>query len=180
VVGRRHASREAARHLILAPLNARRRRSRTLNATFPTLPRQHPMPRRRSRPMDTKLIALPERAMELVEKWGGQAMDLVPRADKWLETSAKIGVLKSGSKVAMKFVRRNPVLVAATVAGAGALWFIARKKAKQARNGDGRDAIEGSARRIEAKRPARKTTRSTAARKSTRTRARPQAPTAES
>jgi len=130
--------------------------------------------------MDTKLIALPERAMELVERWGGQAMDLVPRADKWLETSAKIGVLKSGSKVAMKFVRRNPVLVAATVAGAGALWLIARKKAKQARNGDGRDAIEGSARRIEAKRPARKTTRSTAARKSTRTRARPQAPTAES
>ena len=62
--------------------------------------------------MDTKLIALPERAMELVERWGGQAMDLVPRADKWLETSAKIGVLKSGSKVAMKFVRRNPVLAA--------------------------------------------------------------------
>jgi len=112
--------------------------------------------------MKTQLIALPERAMDLAGKWGGEVMDMVPRVSQWLETGAKLGALKSGSKIAMKFVRRHPLATVATVAGAGALWYMAHKKAKEARNGD---TIEGSARRVEAKRPARKTTR---ARKSTR------------
>jgi len=126
--------------------------------------------------METKLIALPERAIELVGKWGGQAMDLMPSADKLLDTGAKLGALKGGSKVAMKFAKRYPLVIAATAVGAGALWYLARRKAKQAQNGNGRDAIEGSARRIEAKRPARK--RTTTARKTTRTRATPAAPEA--
>jgi hypothetical protein len=63
-------------------------------------------------------------------------------------------------------VRKYPVVAVATVVGAGALWYLARRKAKQAQNGDGRDAIEGSARRVPAKRaatkrPARKSTRAT-------------------
>ena len=115
--------------------------------------------------MKTQLIALPERALDLAGKWGGEVMDIVPQAGKWLETGAKLGALKTGSRIALTFVRRHPIATVATVAGAGALWYMAHKKAKDARNGD---AIEGSARRIEAKRPARKTTR---ARKSTRTRA---------
>jgi hypothetical protein len=73
----------------------------------------------------------------------------------------------------MKFVRRHPLATVATVAGAGALWYMARRKAKQAaENGNDRPAIEGSARRVEAKRAsgtARKATRTTA-RKSTRAR----------
>jgi len=64
--------------------------------------------------METKLIALPERAIELVGKWGGQAMDLMPSADKLLDTGAKLGALKGGSKVAMKFARRYPLVIAAT------------------------------------------------------------------
>ncbi|UHQ20449.1 hypothetical protein LVB87_04625 [Lysobacter sp. KIS68-7] len=118
--------------------------------------------------METKLIALPERAIELVGKWGGQAMDLMPSADKLLDTGAKLGALKGGSKVAMKFAKRYPLVIAATAVGAGALWYLARKKAKEAQNGNGRDAIEGSARRIDAKRPARK--RASTARKTTRAR----------
>ena len=116
--------------------------------------------------MNTKLIALPERAMDLAGKFGGEVMELVPRAGKWLETGAKIGALKAGSRVALTFVRRHPIATVATVAGAGALWYLAHKKAKEARNGDDREPIEGSARRIEAKRPARKSR----ARKTTRTR----------
>jgi hypothetical protein len=46
------------------------------------------------------------------------------------------------------------------------LWYLAHRKAKQARNGNG-EAIEGSARRVEAKR-ATKTARKRAPRKTTR------------
>ena len=115
--------------------------------------------------MNTKLIALPERAMDLAGKFGGEVMDFVPRAGKWLDAGVKLGAVKTGSKVAMKFVRRHPVATVATVVGAGALYLIARNKAKKAREANGSDAIEGSARRVEAKRPAKRT-----ARKSTRTR----------
>jgi hypothetical protein len=115
--------------------------------------------------MNTKLIALPERAMDLAGKLGGEVMEFVPRAGQWLDAGVKIGAVKTGGRVAMKFVRRYPVVAVATVVGAGALWLLARKKAKQAQNGDGRDTIEGSARRVPAKRAsgtkrtARKTTR---------------------
>jgi hypothetical protein len=118
--------------------------------------------------MNTKLIALPEKAIDLAGKLGGQAMDLVPRAGQWLDAGVKLGAVKTGSKVAMKFVRRYPLVTAATVVGAGAMWYLARRKAKQAQDGNGA-AIEGSARRVEAKK-ATKTTRAPrkTARKSTR------------
>jgi hypothetical protein len=45
-------------------------------------------------------------------------------------------------------VRRNPAMAVAAAAGAGLLWYVARRKAKQAQDG----AIDGSATRIEAKR----------------------------
>ena len=112
--------------------------------------------------MNTKLIALPERAMDLAGKLGGEVMEFVPRAGQWLDAGVKIGAVKTGGRVAMKFVRRYPVVAVATVVGAGALWLLARKKAKQAQNGE---AIEGTARRVPAKRAsgtkrtARKTTR---------------------
>ena len=119
--------------------------------------------------MNTKLIALPEKAIDLAGRWGGQAMELVPRAGQWLDAGVKIGAVKTGSKVAMKFVRKHPIATVATVVGAGALWYIAHRKAKQARSGANGDAIEGSSRRVEAKR-ATKTTRAPrkTARKSTR------------
>ena len=113
--------------------------------------------------MNTKLIALPERAMDLAGKLGGEVMEFVPRAGQWLDAGVKIGAVKTGGRVAMKFVRRYPVVAVATVVGAGALWLLARKKAKQAQNGDGREPIEGSARRVPAKRATKRT-----ARKSTR------------
>lgn len=120
----------------------------------------------------TKLIALPERAVEFAGKWGGDVMDLVPRASKWLETGAKIGVVKTGSSVALKFARRHPIAMVATVAGAGALWYLARRAKKRAEEGNGREPIEGSARRVEAKRAGttRRAPRKSTARKTTRTR----------
>jgi len=129
--------------------------------------------------MNTKLIALPERAVEMAGKWGGELLDLgsqiSARGEKWLDTGAKLGALKAGTKVATKVVRRYPIVTVATVAGAGLLWYLARRKAEQAENGDGRAAIEGSSRRVDARRSngAKRATRTTTARKTTRARSTP-------
>lgn len=97
----------------------------------------------------SKLNDIPGRALELATQVGETLRDRVPdKAIKWVETGAALGAVKTGSRVALKFVRRNPVLAAATAAGAGLLWYAARRRAKQAQEGP----IEGSATRIEAKR----------------------------
>ncbi len=106
----------------------------------------------------SKFTSLPERALELASTVGENLRHAVPavgeHAGKWLETGVKLGALKSGARVAGGFVRRNPVLVAAAVAGAGLLWYAARRRARDAENGSG-EAIEGSSRRVDARRAAR-------------------------
>ncbi|HEX2595351.1 MAG TPA: hypothetical protein VHL61_02695 [Luteimonas sp.] len=94
----------------------------------------------------------PERAMELASRVGDGIRDAVPdRAVRWVETGAALGALKSGSRVATKFARRNPTLLVAAAAGAGLLWYAARRRARNL-DGAGNEAIEGSSRRIEARR----------------------------
>lgn len=97
----------------------------------------------------SKLNDLPGRALELATQVGETLRDRVPdKAIKWVETGAALGALRTGTRVATKFVRRNPVVAVAAAAGAGLLWYAARRRAKQAQEGP----IEGSATRIEAKR----------------------------
>lgn len=97
----------------------------------------------------SKLNDLPGRALELATQVGETLRERVPdKAIKWVETGAALGALKTGSRVATRFVRRNPVIAVAAAAGAGLLWYAARRRAKQAREAP----IEGSAKRIEAKR----------------------------
>ena len=92
---------------------------------------------------------LPGRALELATQVGEGIKSRVPdRALKWVETGAAIGVVKTGAKVATKFVRRNPAIAVAAIAGAGLLWYAARKRARQAEEG----AIEGQSRRVAARR----------------------------
>ena len=82
-----------------------------------------------------------------------------------------MGAVKTGGRVAVKFVRRNPVVAVAAALGVGVLAYAAHRKRKQeALNAP----IEGRSKRIEAKRvngtgKARKTatTRTPRARKTT-------------
>ena len=98
------------------------------------------------------LERLPGRALELASRVGDGLRDAVPdRAVKWVETGAALGALKTGTRVATRVVRRNPVIAVAAVAGAGLLWYAARRRAKR----DGSDANEGTSKRIEAKRESR-------------------------
>ncbi len=97
----------------------------------------------------SKFNSFPDRALELVSEIGDGLKHALPNgAGKWLETGAKLGALKTGTRIAGTFIRRNPAVAVAAAAGAGLLWYVARRKAKQAENG----AIEGSATRIEARR----------------------------
>ncbi|MBF6023232.1 hypothetical protein [Lysobacter niastensis] len=107
----------------------------------------------------SRLTSLPERALELASVFGDNLRQAVPsvgqHAGKWLETGAKLGALKGGARVAGGFVRRHPALVAASVAGAGLLWYAAYRKKKRAEEEGNGAAIEGRARRVEARRSTR-------------------------
>jgi hypothetical protein len=97
-----------------------------------------------------KLDNAQDRALELIGEIGDGIRKAVPgKAMQWVETGAAIGAVRTGAKVASKFVRRNPVLATAAIAGAGLLWYAARRRAKQAEAGP----IEGIATRVDASKP---------------------------
>lgn len=130
-----------------------------------------------------RIETISERALELASSVGSNVRHALPRAGELLDAGAKLAVLKKGARVAGGFVRRNPVIVAAAVAGAGLLWYAARRRAKRAERGDSedREAIEGSARRVDAKRERStrraRPTRTAAPRTGSRTRSQPSAHT---
>ena len=111
----------------------------------------------------TKLTSLPERALDLASLVGDNLRNvgenlrhsmpsMTQHAGQWLETGAKLGALKGGARIAGGFVRRNPVLIAAAVAGAGLLWYAAKRRARRVEEEQDEHAIEGSSRRVEARR----------------------------
>ena len=96
----------------------------------------------------SKLESLSGRALEIAGSVGDTLKNNVPdRAMKWIQTGAALGALKAGSRVAGKFVRRNPAVTVAAAAGAGLLLYMVRRQQKKSRNG----AIEGRSTRVEAK-----------------------------
>lgn len=111
------------------------------------------------------LHTLPDRALGLASAVGDGLKHALPAADKWLQTGAKLGALKGGARVATALVRRHPVVAVATVASAGLLWYAARRKARQS---EANAPIEGSSRRVEARKSTAR--KSSGARRSTRSR----------
>jgi hypothetical protein len=100
-----------------------------------------------------QLANLPERAMHLAGQVGGGLRNAVPdRAMKWVETGAALAALKTGGRMATRVVKRNPAIAVAAVAGAGLLWFAARRRAKRQEEA----GTEGrKTRRVEARRAPR-------------------------
>lgn len=97
----------------------------------------------------SKLEDITGRATELASQLGGSLKGSLPNnAMKWIETGAALGAMKTGTRVATRFVRRNPAVAVAAAAGAGLLWFAARQRAKK----QAEAPIEGQSRRVEAKR----------------------------
>ena len=118
----------------------------------------------------SKFDSYSDKALALVSQVGDGLRNAIPdTASKWLQTGAALGVAKAGTQVAGQFIRRNPAVAVAAAAGAGLLWYVARRQAKKKQNGRG--AIEGKATRIEAKRaPAAPRKRAAAKRTSRSTR----------
>ena len=99
----------------------------------------------------SKLESLSGRALELAGSVGDTLRQRVPdRAIQWIETGAALGALKTGGRVATKFVRRNPAVAVASAVGAGLLLYAVRRQQRKARE----QAIEGRATRVEAKKAA--------------------------
>ena len=90
------------------------------------------------------------RAGEFAARIGEGARNHLPgKALDWVETGAVLGAMRTGTRVATRFVRRNPAVAVAAAAGAGLIWYAARQRAKKAAE---EAPIEGSAKRIEARR----------------------------
>ena len=84
----------------------------------------------------SKLGTAQDRALELIGELGDGIRKAVPgSAMKWVETGAALGAVRTGTRIAGKFVRRNPVLATVLVVGAGALWLAARHRARQRAGG---------------------------------------------
>lgn len=97
-----------------------------------------------------RLDSLSERALDLAGHASDSIRGLAPKASTLLNSGMKLGAARAGARAGMMVVRRNPVIAVATLAGAGLLWYAARRRAKRAENGNGQ-ALEGSSRRIEAR-----------------------------
>ncbi len=96
----------------------------------------------------SKFDAYTDRVVDLADRVGGAVKDHLPdRALQWIETGAAIGAVRTGTRVASKFVRRNPAIAVAAVAGAGLLWYAARRRAKRIQAEEG-EAIDGESRRV--------------------------------
>ncbi|PNS08836.1 hypothetical protein [Solilutibacter silvestris] len=76
-----------------------------------------------------KLDSYTDRVADLAGKVGDAVKEHLPdHAMRWIETGAAIGAIKTGSRVARTAIKRNPVLAVAAVAGAGLLWYAARRR----------------------------------------------------
>ena len=74
-----------------------------------------------------------DRVVDLAGKVGDAVKEHLPEhAMRWIETGAAIGAVKTGSRVASKFVRRNPVIAVAAIAGAGLLWYATKQRRQTA------------------------------------------------
>ena len=108
----------------------------------------------------TRLDMIPDRAVLLASQAGESLRHLVPAsAGTWLNTGMKLGAIKAGTRVAGTIVRRNPAVLVAAAAGAGALWYLARRRARNAaENGNGsEEGTQSRSRKVAAKRGGRKT-----------------------
>jgi hypothetical protein len=103
-----------------------------------------------------QLSQLPERAMHIAGQVGDGLRGAMPdKAIQWVETGAALAALKTGGRVATRFVKRNPAIAVAAVAGAGLLWLAARRRAKRNEDAGGAEGRKAP-RRVEARRAPRK------------------------
>ena len=104
--------------------------------------------------MSNKFEDLASVAGDMAEKLGGNLKNGLPgKAMKWVETGAAVTALRTGSRVGLRFARRNPVLAVAALAGAGALMYATRRA--QQKKLEAGEVIEGKSKRVTARKISR-------------------------
>lgn len=104
--------------------------------------------------MSNKFEDIASAAGNIADKFGGNLKGHLPgKALKWVETGAALGALRTGSRIGLRFARRNPVLAVAALAGAGALMY-ATRRAQQKKLESG-EVIEGKSKRVTARKISR-------------------------
>lgn len=119
-------------------------------------------------PSMSKFTIISDKAIDLVGQAGSSMKHMVPSASKLLQTGVAVGAMKTGGRVALAFVRRNPVVAVAAAVGVGVVAYAAsrRRKLEEAAN-----PIEGRSRRVDAKRVGSASKRASAARPARKPRA---------
>lgn len=97
----------------------------------------------------SKFTTITDKALDLVSQVGSNIKDVVPSASKLMQTGVVLGAAKTGGKVAIAFVRRNPVIAVAAALGMGVMAYAANRKRKHEQAGK---PIEGRSKRVEARR----------------------------
>lgn len=95
--------------------------------------------------------SMTDRAIGRAKQVGDTLKFMVPSADTLLAAGAKLGAAKTGVRVAGLFLRRHPVATVATVAGAGLLWYGAKRRAARSEQGNVIATGERRSRRIDAR-----------------------------
>jgi hypothetical protein len=104
--------------------------------------------------MSNKFEDLASVAGDMAEKLGGNLKHGLPgKAVKWVETGAALTALRTGSRIGLRFARRNPVLAVAALAGAGALMYATRRA--QQKMLEAGEVIEGKSKRVAARKISR-------------------------
>ncbi len=120
-----------------------------------------------------------DRALELLSQAGDSMKHVGPGASKLMQTGVALGAMRTGSKLAIGLVRRNPVMAVAAAVGVGVMAYAAKRKRDQ----EAGAPLEGRSKRVEAKRVTGTTKRSTgpskAAARKPRARRAPAASTSE-
>ena len=97
----------------------------------------------------SKFTTITDKALDLVSQVGSNMKVAMPSASKLMQTGVALGAAKTGGKVAIAFVRRNPLIAVAAALGMGVMAYAANRKRKQEQPGQ---PIEGRSRRVEARR----------------------------
>lgn len=90
---------------------------------------------------------LAERVLDLAGDAGSTFQKIAPRASGLMAAGVGSGLVRRGARLGLKVARRNPAMAAATIAGAGLLWYAAKKRAQRAEEAG--STLDGTARRID-------------------------------
>lgn len=103
----------------------------------------------------SRLDSLQGRALQLAGQIGDGMRHVPDHAQKWFKAGVAVGAARTGGKAVIRSTRRHPALAATAaataLAAAAGLMVYAHRRRKAAEE---EDAIEGQARRVEARRTA--------------------------